>query len=105
MSELIGWLIVIGLAAAISCLFMLSSQLEQHMRNTTEMLLHSNEMILARLEQLANPALQPPAPTLGLVLERRHAQHTDALAQNSGHSGSIETSEFPRRRTEDLLSA
>src|SRR5687768_1553709 len=72
MSELIGWLMVLGLVVAIVCIFLLSSQLEQHMRSNAEMLLRSNEMILARLERLANPPHEATESTIGVVLERRN---------------------------------
>lgn len=105
MSELIGLVIVVGLGVVIACIFMLSSQLEQHMRNTTEMMVRSNDMILTQLERLADPSLLPPEPTVGVVLERRHAQGRGALARMSGNSGETKPSDTPRRRMEDLLSA
>ncbi len=104
MSELVGWLIVVGLAAAIACIFMLSSQLEQHMRNTTEMMVRSNQMILAQLERLENQSPQPSQPAVGVVLERRHAQRRDSLGWIMGRSGATKRSDLPRRRLDDLLS-
>lgn len=105
MSTLIGWLIVIGLAVTIACIFMLSSQLENHTRSTAEMMLRSNQMLLARLEQLTDSSLQAPEVTVGVVLEKRRSQRRDPLTQMGKKAGELEARELPRRRIEDLLQA
>jgi uncharacterized membrane protein YdfJ with MMPL/SSD domain len=102
MSELVGWLIVVGLAAAIVCIFLLSSQLEEHMRNTAKMMLWSNEMILARLERLAGPSLEPPEPAVGVVLERRNVSRKDPLTRLAG---GVSPNDLPRRRLDDVRPA
>jgi hypothetical protein len=68
MSEIIG-LFVLALALAIGCSFMLSSQLDRQSRDTVVTDLRSDERMLARLELLANPPLQTPEPTIGVILE------------------------------------
>ncbi len=103
MSELIGWVIVLGLAIAIACFFMLSRQLDTHMRNTVEIMIQSNEMILARLEQLANPSVRAPETMIGVVLERRRAQRVDPLTQ--GIENPVKVGPTAGRRLGDLPSA
>ena len=105
MSEFLGWLIVLGLVAAIVCIFLLSSQLEQHMRVTAEMMLRSNEMILARLEKLSNPSQEAGEPAIGVVLERRNAQRREPMTSLTGGAPAAETPDLPRRRLDDVLSA
>lgn len=104
MSELIGWMVVLGLAVAIACIFMLSRQLERHTRTTAEMMLRSNEMLLAQLEQLTDPSLQAPEPVAGVVLERRSADRRSPLGQSSGKPVEFERRGSPGRRLEDLPS-
>ncbi len=104
MSELIGWLVVIGLAVAIAAIFKLSSQLELHMRNATEMMLRSNEMLLERLDQLAPPSCQSSEPTFGVVLEKRRAQRREPVAHLSPNPGETRQGDLPRQRLDDLLS-
>ena len=105
MSMLVGWLIVLGLAVAIACIFMLSSQLEKHTRSTAEMMLRSNQMLLARLERLTNAPLIAPEATIGVVLEKRRAQRRDPFTQIGAKPGELEARDLPRRRIEDLLQA
>lgn len=102
MSQLIGWIIAFGLTIVIVCIFMLSRQLEKYTRTMAEMMLRSNEMLLAQLEQLTNPSPQAPEPVVGVVLERRRAQCWDPLTQMSGKPRVVEASDLPRRRVEDL---
>jgi hypothetical protein len=105
MSMLIEWLIVLGLAFAIACIFMLSNQLENHTRSTAEMMLRSNQMLLARLERLTDPALRAPEAAIGVVLEKRHAQRRDPFTQMREKPGALDARDLPRRRIEDLLQA
>jgi|SRR5688572_26568095 hypothetical protein len=105
MSGFLGWLIVAGLAVAIASIFMLASQLRRHMRDTTEMMVRSNEMLLARLDRLANPSPTPPSePTVGVLLEKRQAQRRDPLRSMDVPTGSMKAQDLPRRRLNDLLS-
>jgi len=106
MSVLVGWLIVLGLAIAIVCIFMLSSQLEDHMRTTAEMMLRSNQMLLDQLERISNASLKAPEATVGVVLEKRHAQSRNPLVQMCEQADELgRPHELPRRRIEDLLQA
>lgn len=102
MSELIGWLIVLGLALTIACLFMLSHQLEKHLRSTIEIIARSNEMILARLERMAEGQPQAREPVLGVIIERRRCQRRSAASRLSSEGAERRTSRG--RRLEDLLS-
>ena len=96
---------MVGLGVVVACIIMLSSRLEQHMCNNIQMMIRSNDMILTRLARVTDPSLQPPEPTVGVVLERRHTPRHGALARMSGNSGETKPSDLPRRRMEDLLSA
>ena len=106
MSVLVGWLIVLGLTIAIVCIFMLSSQLEDHMRTTAEMMLRSNQMLLEQLERITSASLKVPEATVGVILEKRSAQRRNPLVQMCEKSGELEEPrDLPRRRIEDLLQA
>lgn len=104
MNELIGWVLVGGLAVAIACIFMLSSQLEKHTRDTAEMMLRSNQMLLARLERLS-PSTDASEFTLGVVLEKTHVQRRADPVVRGGAESNQGASKLPRRRVEDLLQA
>jgi len=104
MSALLGWLIIVGLAVTIASIFMLGSQLRRHLRDTTEMMVRSNEMLLARLDRLANPSPTPPEPTVGVLLEKRHVQRRNPLSPMGATPGSTKVKDLPRRRLDDLLS-
>jgi hypothetical protein len=104
MSEFIGWMIVLGLAIAIVGIFVVSTQIDKHTRNAIGIMIHSNEMILARLEQLANSSVRAPTPpAVGIALERRRAQRRNPLTQMFATAGEIERRGFPHRRVDDLL--
>ena len=106
MSEFIGWMIVLGLAIAIAGIFVVSSQIEKHTRNAIGIMIRNNEMILARLEQLANLSVRAPTPPdVGVGLERRHVQRRNPLTQMFTTAGKIERRGFPHRRVDDLLSS
>ena len=75
MGEFLGWMIVLGLALAIGCSFVLSSHLEQDSHHTMQAIFHDSEMLRARLEQRAGPSEQTsarlPERPAGVVLELR----------------------------------
>ena len=101
MTEFLGWLIFAGLTASIISIFMLASQLRRHMRNTTEMMVRNNEMLLSRLDRLGDPSLAPREPTLGVVLEKRRVNRRSPFHSTGGQTN---PAHLPRRRLEDLLS-
>jgi hypothetical protein len=101
MTEFIGWVIVLGLAVAIGSIFALSRQIERYMRDTIESMKYSNQLILARLERLADPSIQPE-PTVGLILERRRAQRRSLLNPISENPYKAEQRGSPGRRFEDF---
>jgi len=101
MSEFLGWLIIAGLTATIASIFMLAGQLRRHMRNTTEMMVRNNEMLLSRLDRLSHPSPTPPEPTVGVVLEKRQVNRRNPLRPAGGETN---LTQLPRRRLEDLLS-
>ena len=91
MRELTEWVMMLGLGVAIAGIFMLSSQIEKQTRATAEMMHRSNEMLLAQLEQLANPSLPAPEPVAGVILEKTLAQCRNPLTQMSGPPQAVET--------------
>jgi hypothetical protein len=99
MTELIGWLIVLGLAVAIVGIYMLSHRIKEHARDTAEIMLQSNEMMLAQLKRLTDPSAQVPDPTVGVILERRCAQRR--ARPTAGNSRMLEKRTSPGRRVED----
>jgi hypothetical protein len=99
-------MILLGLAIAIAGIFVVSSQIDKHTRNAIAIMIQSNEMILARLERLANPlARSPTSPDVGIVLERRRAQRRNLLTQMLATAGKIDRRGFPHRRVDDLLAS
>ena len=70
MTELLEWMIVVGLAVAITGIFLLSGQIERHKRQMLELVLQSNAMIMAQLERAEELSLQASDGMLGVVLDR-----------------------------------
>jgi hypothetical protein len=100
MSELLGWMILVGLTVGVVGICMLSYQIEKQTRVILEFLLRSNEMILAHLEPSAEaPAVTgTPAPPV----ERRRAQRRNPLTRLLDVTCG-ERRMYPLRRLEDLL--
>jgi hypothetical protein len=71
MTEVVGWVVVFGLAVAIAGIYILWNQIRKHSRDTTEIMLDNNRLMLAHLNQLANPASTGSEPTASVVLEKR----------------------------------
>ena len=78
MTELLGWMIVVGLAVAIAGIFMLSSQIERHTRQTLEFMLQSNAMLVAQLERSDGASLPTQDSLVGVVLDRREGERRNA---------------------------
>lgn len=102
MTELMGWVVVLGLAVAIAGIYMLSSQIERHMRDTAEIIICSNKLMLAELKPLTDPAAEP---TVGVILERRCAHRRALLTPRSAKPGMAEQRTSPGRRLEDFAAA
>ena len=102
MTELMGWVVVLGLAVAIAGIYMLSSQIERHMRDTAEIIICTNKLILAELKRLTDPAAEAPEPTVGVILERRCAHRRSRPVPLSDRAGRTEQRASPGRRREDL---
>ena len=104
MNELLGWTIVVGLAVTISAIYMLSVQIEKQTRTTLEILLHSNEMIIARLDGAdGSPVQRDTAAALGVAPERRRTERRNPLTRMLAAAGAAEYRGLPQRRLEDLL--
>jgi hypothetical protein len=106
MNELFGWIIVTGLGLVIIGIFLLSSQISEHMRVAAQIIVNGNKQILDRLALLtqasspAQPAAQP-----GRTIERRVSQRRDPLKQLMLAAAEGERRHSPGRRLEDLLAA
>jgi len=104
MNELIGWLIVVGLAVTAAAIYMLSLKIENQTRTILEFLLHSNEMVVARLEQARAPLAQGEWVSDGAPhQERRRRQRRNPLTSLLCASGGTQRGTLPRRRLEDLV--
>jgi hypothetical protein len=99
-------MIFLGLAIAIAGIFVVSNQIETHARNVIGIMIHSNETILARLEQLAHSSVRAPTPhSVGNALERRRAHRRNPLTQMLATAGKSDRRGFHQRRVDDLLSS
>jgi type II secretory pathway component PulM len=78
-TELIAWLVILGLALALVGIYVLYNQIKEHRRDTAEIMLQSNEMMLAHLKRLSENAGEPENPSVTVMVERR-AHHRDSLA-------------------------
>ena len=79
MSELLGWIIVAGLALVIVGLFLLSSQISEHMRVVAHMIVGNKQMLdrLAAVNQTSpEPEIQPEK-----IIERRALNRRDPINQ------------------------
>jgi len=97
MTELLGWMILVGLAVNIIGIYMLSYQIEKQTRTTLEFILQSNEMILGHLQRPASGD-RPVAS----AEERRRAQRRNPLARLFDAARG-ERRTIPHRRLEDIL--
>jgi hypothetical protein len=102
MTELMGWVIILGLAFAIVCIYMLSSQVERHMRDTAEIIISTNKLILAELKRLTDPTAAVTEPTVGVILERRCGHRRARAVPTSERAGFADQRKSPGRRREDL---
>jgi hypothetical protein len=102
MTELIGWIIVVGIVVAIGGIYILSRKIEQHTRDTAEALMYSNEMMLDQLKRITDPSASTsasePAPTLSVTLERRCA----ARRGSANVTYMADKRRSPGRRKDDL---
>jgi hypothetical protein len=103
MTELLGWMIVIGLAVAIAGIFSLSSQIEKHTRQMLDIVLQSNAMIVAQLERADSASLQAHDRLVGVVLDRRHGERRSALPQAARGTHVPERRVAPEGPPEDSL--
>lgn len=103
MIEIFGWTIMVGLAVVIAGIYMLSNQLEKHMRELTAIMIHGNDMIVAHLKRLADPSHAVPEPAVGVILERRCAQRRNRSTSTGTWLGRPDQRKSPGRRLQDLL--
>jgi len=103
MAELIGWLLLLGLIIAIAGIYMLSSRIDSHTRNTTENIIYSNEMILTELKRLADPSIEASESAVGVILERRRGQRRKQSTSVSYNPDKVEQRRSSGRRLEDML--
>lgn len=99
MGELVAWFLLLGLAATIVGIWMLSSQIKKHTQETVEIIL----LTLAELKRLTSPRAQPVEPTVGVILERRCAHRRTQQGPMSERASHYEQRRSPGRRREDLV--
>ena len=97
--ELLGWMILVGLAVNIVGIVMLSWQIERQTRVTLEFIVQSKEMILANLPHSGRVPPLAGGPT---VPERRQAQRRSPLTRLID-AAREERRTALQRRFEDLL--
>ena len=106
MSELFGWIIVTGLGLIIIGIFLLSSQISEHMRVAAQIIVNGNKQILDRLAGHTQTAPQPqPATQTRKIVEHRLTQRRDPLKQLMLAVAEGERRRSPGRRLEDMLAA
>ncbi|MBI3344811.1 MAG: hypothetical protein HY028_08170 [Gammaproteobacteria bacterium] len=106
MNELFGWIIVTGLGLVIIGIFLLSSQISEHMRVAAQMIVNGNKQILDRLAAFTHPSPQEqPTAQPGRTIERRIYQRRDPLKQLMQAAAEGERRRSPGRRLEDMLAA
>jgi hypothetical protein len=101
-TELMGWVVVLGLAIAIAGLYLLSGQIERHMRDTAEIIISSNKFILAELKRLTDPATDVAEPIVGAILERRCTHRRSRSSRMGEIAGVAEQRRTPGRRFDDF---
>jgi hypothetical protein len=101
-SELVGWFIVLGLAIALIGIYLLFKQIKEHRRDTAEIMLQSNDMMLAHLKRLSDPSAEVKDPMVGVILERRCSQRRARHSPFVGAPGASDHRRSPGRRAEDL---
>lgn len=102
MTELIGWILVVGLMIAIGAIYVLSIRIEKHMRETTQMMLHGYDAIMARLKRLSGARVEAPEPVVGVALERRCTHRRARVVPMTERAGKSERRTSLGRRREDL---
>lgn len=102
MIELIGWINMIGLAVAIAGIYVVSIRIEKHMRETTQMMIDANAMIVAQLKRLSSASVEAPEPVVGVILDRRCAHRRARGVPTSERAREAEQRKSPGRRREDL---
>lgn len=102
MTEFMGWIVILGLVFAIAGIYMLSSRIEKHMRDTAEIIICTNKLILEELTRTIQPTVAASEQTVGVILERR-CGHRRAQGEASERAGYMEQRKSPGRRREDLM--
>ena len=70
MNPVVGAALLLGLAGLFGCMWILAGKIDSHMRETTRILVESNEMILARLDRLSNLPDHESEALAAVLLER-----------------------------------
>ena len=102
MTEPIVWIILLGLAIAITGIYLLSRQIEKHLHDTTKIVHYGNEMILERLEQLTGSPGTVSQPSVGVILERRCVDRRNLTPLAIENPGKTERRGTPGRRLADF---
>lgn len=103
MTELTAWIIAAGLVIAIVGIYIVSVRMEKHMRDTTHMMIHGYDSIMAHLRRLSGKQVADSEPVIGVILERRHRQRRAHAVPMSERAASGERRRSLGRRREDLV--
>ena len=103
MSEFVGWIIAAGLVIAIVGVYIVSIRMEKHMRDTTHMMIHGYDSIMAHLRRISGKHAAESEPVVGVMLERRRAQRRAHPISMSERAAMGERRRSPGRRREDLV--
>ena len=102
MADYVGWVVLGGIVVAVLGIYMLSNQVDRYMRETTQNIIDSNDMIAAQLKQLTRPSTEMSGSMGGGFVEKRCTQRRSRLAAVST-SGLTEQRASLGRRASDML--
>jgi hypothetical protein len=102
-NDVVWWLILFGLAVAIIGLYIVSVRVEKHMRDTTVMMIHGYDSIMAHLRRLSGKRIAETEPVVGAILDRRCGHRRARAPQMSELPEISERRKSTGRRREDLV--
>lgn len=104
MTEIVGWLVVLGLGLTVAAVWMLSIHIKKHARNITEGMIVSTDIILAHLkDRLPGHAPASSEPVVGVVLERRCSKRRGHMTPVGTMPQRTDQRRSPGRRMDDFV--
>ena len=102
MAEWLGWVLLVGLAFAVGCIFALSSQFQRNTHLLMEMVNTQNKLLLDRMDRLSGGSAE--ATNVVQFSDRRTRQRRSPEAQMARAAVSDdERRQSPGRRLEDQI--